>query len=81
MRRNIKRYQDLYNYESIFVPYGANIKSDSNINVLEKWNLFKDNYILYVGRFVPENSIDILINSFKNVKTEKKLVIVRCSIQ
>ena len=72
----LKRYQDLYNYESIFVPYGANIKSDSNINVLEKWNLFKDNYILYVGRFVPENSIDILINSFKNVKTEKKLVIV-----
>ena len=31
---------------------------------------------MYVGRFVPENSIDILINSFKDVKTQKKLVIV-----
>jgi glycosyltransferase involved in cell wall biosynthesis len=29
-----------------------------------------------VGRFVPENAIDLLIRGFKKVKTEKKLVII-----
>ena len=29
-----------------------------------------------MGRFVPENAIDLLVRSFKKVKTSKKLVIV-----
>lgn len=70
------RYKKTYNYDSIFVPYGANIKTNKNLDILDKWNLTKNEYILYVGRFVPENSIDILINAFKKLKTNKKLVII-----
>ena len=72
----LSRYKKIYNYDSIFVPYGANIKINKNLDILEQWNLTKNEYILYVGRFVPENSIDILIKSFKKVKTNKKLVII-----
>ncbi len=45
-------------------------------NALKKWNLRPEEYIFYVGRFVPENSIDLLIRAFKRLKTELKLVIV-----
>ena len=96
----LERYRRLYNYETIFVPYGANIRTDlrssSNVaqsaesieqseerhapcpipHALKKWNLLPEEYIFYVGRFVPENAIDLLIRSFKKLKTDKKLVIV-----
>ena len=71
-----ERYERLYNTKTIFVPYGANIQRDDGTEVLDKWGLFPDDYILYVGRFVPENAIDLLINAFKQVKTDKKLVII-----
>ena len=71
-----ERYNNLYGAKTIFVPYGANIQYDSNHHALEKLGLQPDQYILYVGRFVPENAIDLLIRAFKKVKTEKKLVII-----
>lgn len=70
------RYRALYGAESIFVPYGANTLRDEGRETLDKWGLQPDQYVLYVGRLVPENAIDLLINAFKAVKTDKKLVIV-----
>ena len=70
------RYKKLYGANTIFAPYGANIQYDEGLQALEKWRLIKDQYILYVGRLVPENSIDLLISAFKRVLTEKRLVII-----
>jgi glycosyltransferase involved in cell wall biosynthesis len=70
------RYKRLYGAETIFVPYGANIQRDEGREVLEKWGLESGEYVLYVGRFVPENAIDLLIEAFKKVDTDKKLVVV-----
>jgi glycosyltransferase involved in cell wall biosynthesis len=71
-----ERYYKLYGVRSIFVPYGANIQYDSDLKALQKFGLQPDQYLLYVGRLVPENAIDLLIMAFKKVKTEKKLVII-----
>jgi glycosyltransferase involved in cell wall biosynthesis len=71
-----KRYHELYQTETIFVPYGANLQRNEGTEVLDKWGLRSDEYILYVGRFVPENAIDLLIKAFKKVQTDKKLVII-----
>jgi glycosyltransferase involved in cell wall biosynthesis len=71
-----ERYYNSYGVRSIFVPYGANIQYDSDLQALQKFGLQPDQYLLYVGRLVPENGIDLLIKAFKKVKTEKKLVII-----
>lgn len=71
-----KRYRELYGASAVFVPYGANIRKDDRQEALKKWNLSSREYILYVGRFVPENAIDLLIRAFRNVRTSKKLVVV-----
>ena len=71
-----ERYKNLYGAKTIFAPYGANIQFEKGFQVLEQWGLQPDQYILYVGRLVPENAIDLLIKSFRKVKTEKKLVII-----
>ena len=43
--------------------------------ITEKFGLVKNSYILFLGRLVPEKGIRYLIEAFKNVKTDKKLVI------
>ena len=43
--------------------------------ITEKFGLTKDSYILFLGRLVPEKGIRYLIEAFKKVKTDKKLVI------
>lgn len=71
-----KRYSQKYSADSIFVPYGANTIKDDRTFALEKWGLRPDGYYLYVGRLVPENAIDLLIEAFKQLDTDRDLVIV-----
>lgn len=70
------RYRSLYNTDTVFVPYGANVHRDGRTDALPRWELLPREYLLYVGRLVPENSIDMLIRAFRKVRTSKKLVIV-----
>jgi glycosyltransferase involved in cell wall biosynthesis len=70
------RYQKLYDMETVFVPYGANIHRAEGMEALDKWGLEQDGYYLCVGRFVPENAFHVAMEAFRKVKTERKLVIV-----
>ena len=70
------RYRSLHNLETIFVPYGAASQRTDEQDVLAKWGLEPQQYVFYVGRFVPENAIDVLIEAYAGLETDKKLVIV-----
>ena len=71
-----QRYQSVHGVKTVFVPYGANVQRTAEQDVLARWNLQPQEYLLYVGRFVPENAIDVLIEAFAGLETSKKLVIV-----
>ena len=71
-----RRYREAYGAETVFVPYGANVARDEGLAALDKWGLEPRRYMLYVGRFVPENAIDVLIRAFREVRTELKLVLI-----
>ncbi|MGN0162233.1 MAG: glycosyltransferase family 4 protein [Candidatus Ornithomonoglobus sp.] len=77
LSKNVQQYfKDTYNRETVFIPNGVDkpeIKPPELIT--EKWRLQKDGYILFLGRIVPEKGILYLIEAFKKVKTDKKLVI------
>ena len=71
-----KYFKDTYNRETNFIPNGVNkpvLREAKEIK--EKWNLEKDNYILFLARIVPEKGLHYLIDAFKQIKTDKKLVI------
>jgi len=73
----IKRYYlETYKKESVMIPYGANIGKVNTTKTLRKFNLQPKNYILYVSRLEPENNAHIVIQAFKKVQTQKKLIIV-----
>ncbi len=73
----IRRYYlEIYKKESTMIPYGANIEKVDSRNILEKFNLEPNEYVLYVSRLEPENNAHIVIEAFGSVGTRKKLVIV-----
>lgn len=77
LSQGVKKYFSYtYGRETVFIPNGVNkAKMQSPELIEEKWNLAKDSYILYLGRLVPEKGERYLIEAFKQIKTDKKLVI------
>lgn len=69
-------FKDTYGRETHFIPNGVNRPEIRNAELItEKFGLTLDSYILFLGRLVPEKGIRYLMEAFKNVKTDKKLVI------
>ena len=77
LSKNVQNYfKKEYNRSTNFIPNGVSKPTTLKANMIKKkYNLQKDNYILFLGRLVPEKGIDYLIDAFKKVKTDKKLVI------
>lgn len=75
-----KYFKDTYNRDTIFITNGVNRPKILEANLIkQKFGLEKNSYILYLGRIVPEKGIHYLVEAFKNVKTDKKLVIAGAS--
>lgn len=68
-------FKNEYNRDTHFIPNGVNKPEVVEAQEIKKWGLEKDNYILYLGRIVPEKGEHYLIKAFKQIKTNKKLVI------
>lgn len=59
------------------IPYGADVVYDSAAeHVLADLGLQKGEYLLFVGRFIPDKGLHYLIPAFERLKTEKKLVLI-----
>lgn len=77
LSENVQRYfKDLYDRETVYIPNGVSrplLLEPEEIN--KQFGLEKDEYILFLGRLVPEKGLKYLIEAFKKVNTNKKLVI------
>lgn len=77
LSKNVQKYfEDTYNRKTKFIPNGVNRPKVRDAKLIKKnFGLEKDEYILFLGRMVPEKGLKYLIEAFKKVKTDKKLVI------
>ena len=65
-----------YHRKTEFIPNGVNRPVICEPDMIrEKFQLEKDSYILFLGRIVPEKGLRYLVEAFKQVDTNKKLVI------
>jgi rhamnosyltransferase len=65
--------------KTIYIAYGTDDFNFANVNeeeILKKYKIKKDSYFLMVGRFVPENNYELVINEFMKSKTDKRLIII-----
>ena len=71
-----KYFKDTYNRDTVFIPNGVNKPTIREANIIkQKYGVVKDNYILFLARIVPEKGLHYLIEAFKQIDTDKKLVI------
>lgn len=77
LSENVKNYfRDNYSRETVFIPNGiSSPRRAEAAEITEKFGIEKNGYILFLGRLVPEKGIEYLIDAFKRVGTDKKLVV------
>lgn len=77
LSKNMKEYIDTrYHTNSVLFANGIDKPEYHKPEIImKKYSLEKDNYILSLGRIVPEKGIHYLISAYRKCKTDKKLVI------
>lgn len=72
-----KLFEDRFNKEFAFIPFGSEIAAwPENNAILDHLGLKKDNYYLFVGRFIPDKGLHYLIPGFTGSAAKKKLVLI-----
>ncbi len=71
-----KTYWELFKSPSTMIAYGANPAKGADSNKILKWHLKERGYFLIVGRLIPDNNADLIIEGFVKSSSKRKLVIV-----
>lgn len=77
LSENVKDYfKNTYGRETVYIPNGIRKPILRECRVIEeKWGLHQNEYVLFLGRLVPEKGIKYLLQAYKELQTDKKLVI------
>lgn len=77
LSQNTKKYfKETYGRDVQYIPNGItrpHIREDKNIS--SRFGINRNNYILFLARIVPEKGLHYLIEAYKELDTDKKLVI------
>lgn len=71
-----KHYERKYKRSVKYIPNGVNVQKLRDPKLIKERGLAGDDYILFVGRLTPEKGCHCLIEAYKKLNTELKLVIV-----
>ncbi len=70
-------FRQEYGRETVLIPNGIDpAESRVACEITERFGLASREYILFLGRLVPEKGIHYLIEAYRKLRTDKKLVIV-----
>lgn len=70
-------FEQKYKKSFDFIPYGSEVPTLSeDTTILKKLGLTKNEYFLFVGRFIPDKGLHLLMDAFESTKTNKKLVLI-----
>jgi glycosyltransferase involved in cell wall biosynthesis len=70
-----QRYREAHRREAFYVPNGGVLRDWTKPRRILEWGLEPENYILFLGRFSPEKGCHLLVEAFKQVSTDAKLVL------
>ena len=74
--RTLQRYFiEKYSRETVVIPNGTKMPVDRPPNQIRRFGLDQGNYLLFVGRLVPEKGVHFLTEAFSRIDTGLKLVL------
>ncbi len=74
----LKKYPNLKG-KTTYIAYGyeeVDLKKVNQNKIMNEYNIKKNDYLLIVGRCVPENNYELIIGDFMKSKINKNLVII-----
>jgi len=77
LSKNMQRYfKETYGRDTVYIPNGLHLpnRRDAAL-VTDKYGLTKGSYVLFLARIVPEKGVHYLLEAFREIDTDKKLVI------
>jgi glycosyltransferase involved in cell wall biosynthesis len=69
-------YLARHNAPSTMITYGSEVERHPARDLVRKWRVEPNRYVLYVSRLEPENNASLVIEAFKKVRTAYRLLIV-----
>ena len=77
LSENVKKYfKDTYDCDAVLVPNGIDKVNPVTPDIIKsEYGLGGMDYILFLARITPEKGLDYLIDAYKKLDTDKKLVI------
>lgn len=77
LSKNVQEYfREEYGRQTVHIPNGVTRPQEVPVQeIRQQYGLEKDGYLLFLGRLVPEKGVHYLIEAFRGVQTDKRLVI------
>ena len=70
-------FENRFGKKFAFIPFGSETPDFvENNQIFQMLGIERNEYFLFVGRFIPDKGLHYLIPAFENIKTTKKLVLV-----
>ena len=74
--RHQRYFLETYNRKTVFIPNGVTRPTlPERTDQLQKWDLENRKYILFLARIVPEKGLHYLLEAYKQIDNQMKLVI------
>lgn len=70
-----KYFLEKFSRETVVIPNGTKVPVKRPANKIKKFGLDEGNYVLFVGRLVPEKGVHFLTEAFTRLDTDLKLVL------
>jgi hypothetical protein len=67
---------ETYQKASTYIPYGASVYEQPDINVLKKYGLQPDSYHLLIARMEPENNIEMILRGYLESEDTKPFLVI-----
>lgn len=65
-----------YGIKSRYIPYGAEVFTHKDESYLWDWGLTPGNYSLLMARMEPENNLEMVLEGFRQARTDQRLLVV-----
>ncbi len=69
-------YRVNFNRESFFIPYGADLVENFNLEFLSVYGIVKFEYYVLVARMEPENNIETILDGYLSSSVRRPFIIV-----
>ncbi len=69
-------YRGQYGIEPLTIPYGADFPPEEDSDVLERLGVRKEEYLLYVSRFEPENNPLEVVEAYEKLEGAPPLIML-----